>query len=185
LRWRAPLGFRVVAGVFSISKPYFAANSQNFYTELGTVRHRGAELSLSGSPVRGLRIVAGAVLLDARVTGPPARDGQVGRTPVDQPRRTFSFNANYDLARVPGLSVWLKAVNRSSRYADSLDLAKLPPATIVDAGIRYRLRLVGRDALARLSIQNLGNVYDWQVAGSGGYQVYTARQISCALTIDL
>jgi iron complex outermembrane receptor protein len=185
VRWKSPLGMHVVAGLFSITKPYFAANAQNVYTELGTVEHRGAELSVSGSPLKGLRIIAGAVLLDARVTGSPQRDGRVGRVPFDKPRTTLSFNANYDVAQLPGLSLSVKAVHRSSRYADALDLVRLNPVTIIDTSLRYRIKISGTDAQLRLSVQNIGGAVDWQIVGSGGYQIYTDRQMSCALTINM
>ena len=55
-----------VAGVFDVRKPYFNLDPGRVYRELGTVRHRGIELSLAGQPIEGLSIVAGAVLLDAR-----------------------------------------------------------------------------------------------------------------------
>jgi iron complex outermembrane receptor protein len=39
---------KLIAGVFQVDKPYYNINTSNIYGALGTVRHRGIELSLSG-----------------------------------------------------------------------------------------------------------------------------------------
>jgi iron complex outermembrane recepter protein len=135
--------------------------------------------------VKGLTVVTGAVLLDAKVTGKPVEDGRVGETPVDKPRTTFTFNSQYDIPFVAGLSVTQNATRRGERFADSLDRVKLPAVALVDLGVRYRFSFDKIPALLRFTVQNVGNSYDWQLVGSGGYQVYTARQFSLALTVDL
>lgn len=185
IRWKMPGGLRLVAGLFSVTKPYFAADNRNIYIELGEVHHRGLEVSVAGNPMKGLTVVAGAVVLDAEVTGVPVEDGRVGRTPVDKPRTTLTLNSQYDIPSVTGLSVTMNATRRGTRYADSLDRVKLPAVTLVDLGVRYRFSLNKIPSLLRFTVQNVGNTYDWQLVGSGGYQVYTARQFSLALTVDL
>ncbi len=57
-----------MAGVFEVKKPYFNIDATNLYTEVGDLRHRGVELSLAGQVMEGLTVVAGTVLLQARVS---------------------------------------------------------------------------------------------------------------------
>ena len=74
---------RLVVGAFDVRKPYFNLDPGLVYKQLGTVRHRGLEISLAGEPVKGLNVVAGAVLMKPRVTrrgGRPRPDRhQAGR----------------------------------------------------------------------------------------------------------
>src|SRR5690606_29676395 len=60
-------GLRLVAGVFEVKKPHFDLDNTGFYGRVGNVSHRGVELSLAGKVTEGLTIVAGTVLLKARV----------------------------------------------------------------------------------------------------------------------
>ncbi|MEQ9447524.1 MAG: TonB-dependent receptor, partial [Rhodospirillaceae bacterium] len=78
LRYRITPNLTMIAGVFEVSKPYFDRNAANLFTQVGSLRHRGVEFSLSGSPVDGLTVVAGAVLLEARVSGFTVDQGIIG-----------------------------------------------------------------------------------------------------------
>jgi iron complex outermembrane receptor protein len=83
LRASLPLGLRAVAAWFDLEKPYFATDTRdNIYRILGAVRHRGVELLLAGEPVPDLSVIAGAVLLDADVTGEAVEEGRVGEKPI-------------------------------------------------------------------------------------------------------
>lgn len=185
VRWTIPGGMRLVAGVFEVTKPYFAADERNVFTELGEVRHRGLELSIAGSPLPRLTTVAGAVLMRPRVSGQPVEDGRVGNRPIGQTGRLLTFNAQYALAAIEGLSLTFNATHRGARVADSANLVEVPSRTILDAGMRHRLTLGTIPALLRLQVTNLTNAFDWQIVGSGSYQVNAPRSMTLFLTMDL
>jgi outer membrane receptor protein involved in Fe transport len=85
----------LVAGVFDVQKPYFNLDPARVYRELGDVRHRGVELSLSGRPIKGLNVVAGAVLLDGKVSGELVEAGRIGPRPVGLTERRILMNLDY------------------------------------------------------------------------------------------
>lgn len=184
LRWNAPGGINMVAGLFEVRKPYFAADEANVFRELGNVRHRGIELSAAGPVVPGLTIVAGAVLMQPRVTGPAVALGRVGKRPLGQPSRLLTLAAQYAIAGIEGLALTLNVTNRGTRAADTRNLVELPARSILDAGFRWRFDLGASPALLRVQLLNLTNAYDWALVGSGSYQVNAPRQLTMFLTVD-
>lgn len=184
LRWKAPGGISVVAGVFDVRKPYFAADEANVFRELGDVRHRGVELSAAGPLAKGLTVVAGAVLMQPRVTGDAVALGRVGRRPLGQPSQLLTLATQYALPGVEGVQLTLNVTHRGTRAADTRNLVTLPARAIIDAGVRWRLDLGDNPALLRVQLQNLTNAYDLALVGSGSYQVNAPRQLTMFLTVD-
>lgn len=184
LRWKATDSFSVIAGLFEVKKPYFAADARNVFTELGEVRHRGIELSAAGTAAKGLTLVAGAVLMRPRVTGDPVREGRIGRRALGQTGRMLTLSAQYAVPGIEGFQLALNATHRGARVADTLNRVEVPARTIVDAGVRYTFTLGRTPALLRFTIVNLTNAYDWQIVGSGGYQVNAPRNTTLFLTMD-
>ena len=184
LRWKAPGGVNLVAGVFDVRKPYFAADEANVFRELGSVRHRGVELSVAGPVAPGLTIVAGAVLMQPRVTGEAVTLGRVGPRPLGQPSQLLTLATQYAVPGLDGVQLTLNATHRSTRAADTRNLVELPARTIIDAGVRWRLDLGDNPALLRVQLLNVTNAYDWALVGSGSYQVNAPRQLTMFLTVD-
>ncbi|MEO5866299.1 MAG: TonB-dependent receptor, partial [Sphingomonas sp.] len=102
LRWSITKRLTLVGSVFQIEKPYYGLDSNRYFRDLGEIRHRGAELSLAGSPAPGLSIVAGGLLLDAEATGQQVDPGLVGRHPVGSSPGTYIASIDY---RPPALKV--------------------------------------------------------------------------------
>ena len=78
--------------LFTISQPMGLLNANNVFGIDGEQRNRGAEFTVYGAPVRGLRLLGGVTLLDAKQqrTAGGANDGKdVDRhaRPAGQPRR--------------------------------------------------------------------------------------------------
>jgi iron complex outermembrane recepter protein len=184
LRWKITGSLSLVAGLFDVRKPYFAADEANVFRELGEVRHRGAELSLAGPIADGLTIVAGAVLMQPEVTGDGVTLGRVGPRPLGQPARLLTLATQYAVPGIDGLALTLNATHRSRRPGDTRNLVDLPARTQIDAGFRWRLNLGDAPALLRVQVVNLTNIYDWQLVGSGSYQVNAPRQVTLFLTVD-
>ncbi|NJC09622.1 TonB-dependent receptor domain-containing protein [Polymorphobacter fuscus] len=184
LRWKAPRGINILAGLFDVRKPYFAADEANVFRELGNVRHRGMELSAAGPIAPRLTIVAGAVLMQPRVSGPAVALGRVGPRPIGQPSRLLTLAAQYAVAGIDGFALTLNATHRGPRAADTRNLVELPARTILDAGVRWRFDLGANPALLRVQLLNLTNAYDWALVGSGSYQVNAPRQLTMFLTVD-
>ncbi|WP_298091387.1 TonB-dependent receptor [uncultured Sphingomonas sp.] len=184
IRWTLPGGMKLVAGVFDVAKPYFNTDERNVYTVLGDVRHRGVELSLAGNPTDRLSLVAGAVLMSPRVTGPAVDDGRVGARPLNQPARTLRGNAEYRPAFAPGFSVDLAIANIGRRFASRDNVVTVPAYTLVDIGARYRFRIGKAPATFRIQMQNVGDVFAWNIVGSNSYGLMDKRRITAFIAAD-
>ncbi len=166
-------------------KPYFQLDADNVFTLLGEVRNRGIELSLSGQVTPRLSIVAGAVLLQPRVTGEGVRLGRVGRLPVNQPARNLRSNADWQVPGAEGLSLDLGVTHLTRRASTRDNLVFLPLRTLIDLGGRYRFDLGPNRASVRLAVTNLTDEARFDLRGaSGAYDIIAGRVASLSLSID-
>jgi len=183
---RSRLGpLTLIAGGFRIEKPYYGLDGGNVFRRLGTVTHRGIEASLTGSPVEGLTMVAGGVLLDAQVAGDEVASGMIGRRPLGTPASALTGNLDWQLPILPALSVDLGVERLGRRFSDAANDVRVPARTTVDLGVRYRFRLGKAPALLRLQATNLFNAYGWEVEGNNAFTYAPSRQISARLAVDL
>jgi iron complex outermembrane receptor protein len=175
----------LLAGLFSITKPYYNLDPALRFRQLGTIRNRGIELSLTGQIVAGVTVVAGTLLLDPRISGEVVYTGLIGPRPVGQIRRRSV--ANFDWRPGAGTSAWsfdLAVENVSARNANAKGTLSAPPHTTINMGARYRFALSGMKMLLRPQIQNVSDSYGWNVSSSGGFSYVASRSGSLELLID-
>ena len=182
----------LVAGLFDVRKPYFNLDPDFVYRELGTVRHRGVELSLAGQPIEGLSVVAGAVLLDADVAGEAVDLGSIGPKPVGTTGRIIRANFDYRLPFFDALSIDLGITNQAAQVASAREYAELGgrqlmtrPQTIFDVGARYRFKVGAAPATLRAQVTNLFDVYRWKVFGNSSFRFIDERRLMLTLAADL
>lgn len=185
LRWALADKVTLIAGVFEVTKPYFNLDDVNIYRQLGTVRHRGFETSLSGPVLPGLAIAAGASLLSPRVTGAAVTTGRVGPRPVGAIGQRVEVSADWRPAFVPGVSFDTRIAWRSAETATVGNLARIPARATVDVGGRYRFRLADNPATLRLQLTNSFDVEGFELKGAGVYRPLEGRLFQTYLTIDL
>lgn len=184
-RWALSKDLKLVAGVFEVKKPYFNTNENNVFTTLGDVRHRGMEVSLNGKLHPDWSVVAGAVLMEPRVTGEPVREGRIGRKPVGQTDRLLKLNVDYRPPALQALSLDLAVANYGERVASSDGRAVLPDYTVVDVGARYRMQVGGRPATLRLWVGNVTDEFYWDVFASNSFGLSDGRRYSATLFVDI
>jgi len=191
IRYAVTSRLSLVAGVFDVRKPYFAVDPDRVFRELGTVRHRGIELSLAGQPIPGLSMVAGAVLLDAEVSGEAVDLGIIGPKPVGTTGRIVRANFDYRLPFFAAVSVDLGIAHQAAEVASTQGFAELggeqlvtQPITTVDIGARYRFKLGETPFTLRGQITNLFNVYAWNVSASSSFRFIDARRLLFTLAAD-
>ena len=179
-----PRDMRLVAGVFDVSKPYFALDTARVFRNLGEVRHRGVELSLAGQPLPGLTAIVGAVFLDAELSGDARDQGLVGRRPVAWFGRYINGALDYRLPFVEGLSVDLAYESTSDRAADRLNSFVIPARYVLALGARYRFSIDDAPATLRLQTTNIFGNYGWNNVGEG-FHYNVPRRFSASLALDL
>ncbi len=185
VRWTVTPQMKLVAGLFNVEKPYFSVDEARRYRQLGEVRHRGVEISLVGQFGPQLRVVGGAVLLDATVSGEDVDRGAIGKRPVGAPPTNLLLSADFKLPWVAGLSADVTLTRLGELPANSANTLRVPASQIVGAGLRYSTAAMGRPVTLRLQASNLFNDYSWNVLGGGVYFYTAQRQVSLRITTDL
>ncbi len=185
IRWRIVPSMSFVAGVFDVRKPYFDRDQANIYADVGSIRHRGIELSLSGQPLPGLTIVAGSIFLQPRISGLSVERGVIGDTPPGTPPRIFRVSLQYGPSSWRGFSVDTLTEHTSSQFANRTNTFRVPSMTTFDLGTRYNFKIHETNANIRLQIRNVFNSYDWTVDGaSGRFAPIPPRRVSLRLAAD-
>lgn len=185
VRWAVAPKLSLTADVFRIAKPYYGLDASRTFRALGDIRHQGFELSLAGSPLPGMSVVAGAVALDAAVSGEQVDTGLVGRRPVGSTPLSVLASVDYRLKAVPQLSVDATVNRDAERVATGDGRLLLPSSALVAVGMRYRFKLDRTPAVLRLQVTNVTNQFTWGIAGSGALQPQAPRQLLARLSADL
>ncbi|WP_237438096.1 TonB-dependent receptor domain-containing protein [Alteraurantiacibacter buctensis] len=186
LRYVVSPGLSLVAGVFTISKPYFNSDAANVYRQLGASTNRGAEFSLAGTVAPGVSLVLGTVLYDSQVSGELVEAGVIGPRPVGNVRRQSTINLDWRLdgGRSP-LSLDLALDSASARVANARNTLLVPQRLTLDAGLRYRFTLAGVRALVRAQMANLFNDYSWSVSPNGALRYTHSRRFLGELRMEI
>ncbi len=174
----------LVAGLFEVRKPYFNIDAANRFRQLGRVSNRGIEVSLAGSLLPGLTVVAGTLLLDPKVSGEAVAAGVIGPRPVGSFKRHSI--ANFDWRPV-GQEAWsfdLALESFSSATGNRLNNFVAPARETIGIGARYRFRLGNTKLLLRGQVTNLFNDYGWKVSSSGGFTFTLPRTAVVNLAAD-
>ena len=191
LRYAIKPDLSLVAGVFNLQKPYFSLDQNRVYRNLGSVSHRGIELSLAGQLKEGFTLLAGFVLIDAKVSGDAVDLGLIGPKPAGIASRTLKANIDYKLPFMPALSVDLGVVHTGSRfgstkvYEELSGQLKVPGRTTVDVGTRYKLNMIGMPVTLRTQVTNLFEVGGWDVSSNSSFRLVSPRRFMSSLAADL
>lgn len=186
LRYAFTSKLSLVAGLFSIEKPYFNLDPSLRYRQLGVVANRGIELSLAGRLAPGLSLVAGNVFIDPRISGEAVSEGLIGRQPVGSVRRRSVLNLDWRSNNGNGpLSFDLAYEGRGRRMANTANSFTAPARNTFSLGARYRFDLFATRALLRVQANNLFNEYSWAVTSSGGFLYSDPRSVTAQLILDL
>jgi len=166
IRYKITPAVSLVAGVFQVKKPYYSLDATSRYAELGDVRHRGIEVSLSGQVTPDLTLIAGAVLLQARIN-PTAGLVLAGNEPLGRLPRIFRVNAEYRVPALPGFSVDGQVEAVSSRIGSVDGIARIPERYSGNLGLRYRFQAWTTPVSFRFQALNITDTYGWTVGPTG------------------
>ena len=151
---------------------------------LGEQRTGGAELNVSGRLARRWMVYGGYAWLDGRIVSSTTSSNGVrlqGNRPAMNPLHSGSMWTTYefgDWLGVRGLGVGAGLVSRSSQFASTDNLAKLPGYARVDVSAFYRRGHYEVQA----NVRNVGSerIYD---AAQSDYQIYPAAPVSGTVTL--
>ncbi|WP_417590475.1 TonB-dependent receptor [Parasphingorhabdus sp.] len=129
----------------------------------GIQRNRGIEFTLAGEVTKGLRLIAGGSVIDAKLR--QTQNGvNEGNNAVGVPEFLLNANVEWDVPFVPALTLTGRVVHTGEQPADITNTLFLDAWTRFDIGARY-VTLVGENPLTlRLSIDNVANKAYWASA---------------------
>lgn len=185
VRWTISPGVSAVLGYFDVRKPYYNLDTTSRFRQLGTVRNRGLEFSLSGQIASGLNLVVGSVYLDAEVSGEQVDLGLIGKDPVGTFKLHNVANLNWNVPWHKPLTLTARFESTSNRTANAPNTFVIPPRSVTSLGARYRLTIGNKPVLIRGSVDNIFNKFGWNVGGSGFFVPNGSRRYSLTLATDL
>ncbi len=184
IRWAVRPNLKLVAGVFDVRKPFYDLDPADRFDRLGTVRHRGVELSIAGQLAEGLNLVVGTSLLDPEVSGEAVELGLIGKQPVAAIKRYSIGSIDYRFPNSP-FSVDLAFEETGDRIANQENTFVVPPRAVLHLGGRYRFKIADKSATLRARVGNVFNNYGFAVAGGGLFAYNLPRAFSLNLAADL
>ena len=158
------VGVKVDTGRYGGTVSVFESSKTNYgfvgaqFERVDTQHNRGAELSVYGEALPGVRVLGGASYLDARLTG---------RQVIGSPKSQFNLGVDVDVPGVDGLAVNVRGVHTSSQFADVANTEVVPAWTRFDIGGRYEFEAAGHAVTLRAGVDNVTNRNYW--ASAGGY----------------
>lgn len=184
-RWTISPGVSAVFGYFDVQKPYFNLDSASRFRQLGSVRNRGLEFSLSGQIASGVNLVIGSVYLDAEVSGEEVDRGLIGKKPVGTFKLHNVANLNWNVPWHKPLTLTARFESTSNRTANAANTLVIPARSVTGLGARYRLTIGKTPILIRGTVDNIFNKFGWNVGGSGFFLPNGSRRYSLSLAADL
>ncbi|MBP7564434.1 MAG: TonB-dependent siderophore receptor [Burkholderiaceae bacterium] len=168
------VGIKYDAGTLGASVAFFSTSKPSAYAAVGLPpalygeqRNQGIELSVFGEPIKGLRLLGGLTVLDAKLrnTSTPANNGN---TAIGVPSHQLNVGADWSVPGVSGLSVDGRVINTGKQYASESNTQSIPSWTRTDIGTRYVMSMGSERLLTlRARVENLFDRSYW--ASSGGY----------------
>ncbi|MBA3832189.1 MAG: TonB-dependent receptor [Chthoniobacterales bacterium] len=176
---------RIVADVFEIERPYYSTDASNIYAALGTVRNRGAELSVVSQIGDSLSLVGGVVFFDPRVSGEAITAGDAGARPVGSTGQLARLDLEYRFPLVKGLSFDMSVNHTGRRVASTQPYPALGnqqlevrEQTTLDIGARYQFSVRQTPVTARILLANVLADRVYEVASSNTFFIGDTRRLS-------
>ena len=149
----------------------------------GEQRNRGAEWSVYGEPVSGLKLVGGASYIDAKLTE-TAGGLDNGNTAVGVPKWQYNAGVDWAVPGTSGLGLNLGVTRTGGEYVDLANTLRIPAWTRVDAGASYATTIDGRQVTFRAAVLNIGNSNYWASALGGYLTEGASRTIKLSASVD-
>ena len=181
--------FTTTASLFQISRPSILTNADTNTQYLGGEQvNQGLEFNFFGEVTEGVRILGGAMFLNAVLTKTQGglTDGWVAPF---SPAVNLNLAGEWDLPFVRGLTLNGRVIYTGSQYIDTTwPRRSLPDWTRFDIGARYAFDnpgAKGKLLVARFNVENLLDASYWQ-SGNSTTTLFlgTARTFRLSLSAD-
>ncbi|MBS7810440.1 TonB-dependent receptor [Roseococcus pinisoli] len=146
---------------FQITRPSsFTDPATNFFVSNGEQRNRGLEFNAFGEAWPGVRLLGGAMYMEAELTS-TAGGALNGRSAVNAPRWSLNLGGEWDTPFVPGLTLSGRVIHTASAYLNQQNTQRIPDWTRFDIGARYRFQTTRGPITLHANIENLFDKNYW------------------------
>jgi iron complex outermembrane receptor protein len=129
----------------------------------GKQRNKGVEFSVDGEPVKGLRVIAGASVTDAKYRD-QVDTSLNGLKAKGVPDYTINGNVEWDVPFLPAATLTGRVVNTGKQMVDAANTMELKGWTRFDVGARYVVLIDDKPVTLRVNVDNLANKRYWASA---------------------
>lgn len=174
--------FMTTLSAYQISTPNAQADGLTYGVN-GEQKTKGLELNTYGEIARGVRLLGGAALMDARQTS-TANGANDGKRATGTARFQLNLGAEWDPFFLPGLTVSGRVIYTGSEYIDAGNQQSIPAWTRYDAGVRYQAVIAGHQTAFRFNVENLTNRSYW-IGGQGFVMQSRPRTFLVSVSVAL
>ena len=176
--------FGASLGVYRIEKPSDGyTNADGTYVRQGTQRNRGVELNLYGEPIDGLRLLAGATLMDTQLKG-TKNGANDGNRAIGVPKFQYNQGADWDVPGLQGVALDARMLRTGGQYANEANTLSIPAWNRFDLGARYSFDVEQRAVTLRANLENVANTRYWASANGGYLSQGEPRLLKVSATVD-
>lgn len=146
--------------VFRIEQPQEIVDALGRWTLDGMQRNTGVELTVFGEPLRGVRLLGGAMFLDGiqEHTEGGLNDGN---SALNAPELNINLGAEWDTPWAPGLTLSARMIHTDEQFADQANTLTIPDWTRFDLGARYTMKMGGKPVTLRAAVENVTDEAYW------------------------
>ncbi|KQM67833.1 TonB-dependent receptor [Sphingomonas sp. Leaf17] len=159
----ASLSFFTTDRATAIATPLSSPAGAGRFDASGLQRNRGIEFSIQAEPVRGLRIIGGGSVIDARLRRQTGGLNE-GRKVAGVPDYLVNGNVEWDPAFIPALTLTGRIVHTGPQAANAANTLSLPDWTRFDLGARYVAVVADTPLTIRAGVDNVANRRYWASA---------------------
>ena len=182
--------FTTTVSAFQIAQPSPIVNlASNTMSVNGEQRNRGIEVNFFGEPTEGVRLLGGAMFLDA-VLAKTANGTNDGLVAAGTPAVQFNIAGEWDTPFARGLTLSGRVTYTGTQYVDvSSPRRSIPDWARLDLGARYIFDNVrgptGKPFAVRFNVENVLDTNYWASVSSNIYLIQGApRTFRLSLTAD-
>lgn len=183
------IGAKVDFGHFGATLSAFQITRQNAFTDPvtnvyradGEQTNRGIEATVFGEPFDGIRVIGGVMVLDAELSK-TVGGAFNGNTAIGVPDYQARLSAEWDVPQVEGLTLTGSIIHTGSQFVDQANTQSVPDWTRLDLGARYAFQVAGREAILRLSVENVFDLDYWSSVDRGSLYAGSPRTFLASTT---
>ena len=177
-------GLLLQAAYFDVRRPSTTVDASNRFVLGGEAQYRGMEFAASGEINRQWSLLASALVMDPKIVKTTVAS-ELGKTPENAPKVTYSVFGEYRMPTLPGLALNAGWYYTGKRPVNNANQASIDGVGLLGLGARYRTRLFGTKAILQANLENVSDKSYWSTAGNGLLGVGAPRTLRVAVKFEL